>query len=78
MLSQLTSFASRVLFLASFVLAGLAVWEKLSNLFGFHLTFLGRYAPTRLLELAAIALLFVIAVQLREVKYIRPSTGKPE
>jgi hypothetical protein len=56
-----------VLFAGSFVLAGLAVWDKLAELLGYKLLLTGRYEPSRLLELAAIALLFVIALQLRQI-----------
>jgi hypothetical protein len=54
------------------MLAGLAIWEKLANLTGRTLVILGGYTPSRLLELAAIALLFVIAIQLREIKRALP------
>jgi len=57
---------SRVFFVLAFLLAGVAVWEKLANLAG--MTMLRGYAPWRLLELAAVILLFVIALQLRELK----------
>ena len=77
MIKQLSSHASRTLFAGSFVLAGVAVLEKLSNLFGFTLTMLANYTPFRLLELAAVALLFVIALQLRELKYL-PGTGNTD
>jgi len=65
-MKQFTSIICRVLFIASFVLAGLAVWEKLANLFG--LTLLRSHDPWRVLEVSAVALLFVIALQLREIK----------
>jgi len=58
MIGKLSSVMSRVLFLVAFLLAGLAVWEKLLNAFGF--TMLRGYAPSRLLEYAAVAVLFVI------------------
>ena len=67
-MDRLSSFTSRALFLAAFVLAGLAVWEKLANAMGLSLTFLGGYPPSRLVELSVVALLFVIALQLREMK----------
>jgi len=35
MIGKLSSVISRVLFLVAFLLAGLAVWEKLLNAFGF-------------------------------------------
>ena len=69
MIDQLSKTASRILFVGSFVLAGFAALEKFVNLFGFTLTIAGGYAPSRLLELAAVALLFVIALQLREIKH---------
>ena len=67
-MTQLSSTASRVLFAAAVIMAGLAVLEKLANFAGYTLTFLGSYGPSRLLELAAVALLFVISMQLREIK----------
>jgi hypothetical protein len=66
MMEKLSSLVSRILFIGSFVLAGLAVWEKLANMIGY--TLLRVYSPGRLLEFAAIALFFVIALQLREIK----------
>lgn len=69
-MNQLSRLASRVLFIAAFVLAGLAVWEKLANLLGRTLVFLSGYRPARLLEVAVVALLFVIALQLREIKHL--------
>lgn len=68
-MSQLPSITSRVLFVLAFALAGFAVWEKVANMTGRTLVFLRGYLPSRLLELAAIALLFVIALQLREIKH---------
>ena len=68
--NQLSSITSRVLFVGSFALAGIAALEKLANLFGFTIAFAGMISPSRLLELAAVALLFVIALQLREIKRI--------
>jgi len=67
MVHKLTSFICRVLFVASFVFAGVAVWEKLANIMGFTLT-RGFYGNWQLLDLSAITLLFVIALQLREIK----------
>ena len=64
MTDQMSKVTSRTLFVVAFVLAGFAVLEKLINLFGFTFTILGGYNPSRLLELAAVALLFVIALQL--------------
>ena len=66
MMEKLISLVSRVLFVGSFVLAGLVVWEKLVNIFGY--TMLRGFSAWRLLEVAAIALFFVIALQMREIK----------
>ncbi len=66
-MSQLISTVSRVLFIIAFALATVAVWEKVANLFSF--TVLGEtYDPWRLFEFSAVILLFVIALQLREIK----------
>ena len=72
---EFTSLICRVLFVASFILAGLAVFEKLSNVLGYTLL-RDAYAPGRLLDLAGIALLFVIALLLREIRYgVTPKAG---
>jgi hypothetical protein len=51
---------------SAFILAGVAVWEKLANFWGFTLA--GVYNPWRFMEASGVALLFVIALQLREIK----------
>jgi uncharacterized membrane protein YphA (DoxX/SURF4 family) len=57
----------RILLAGAFLLAGLAVLERLANAAGY--TFMGAtYGPSRLLELASVALLFVIALLLREIR----------
>ncbi len=68
MLNKFVGVANRALFVAAFALACLAVLEKLVNFFGFTLVLMGGYTPSRMLELAAVALLFVIALLLREIK----------
>jgi hypothetical protein len=67
-MENLAKAANRALFVLAIALAVLAVWEKVANLVGRTLVVLGGYSPSRLLELAAIALLFVIALQLREIR----------
>jgi preprotein translocase subunit SecY len=69
MTSKLTSVLSRVLFVGCFFVAALAVWERVLNVFGFTVIG-GAYPPSRLLELAGVGVLFVIALQLRELKEI--------
>ena len=66
-MKTLISLVCRVFFVVAFVFAGLAFWEKLANVTGYTLL-RGAYTPWRLLELAAVALLFVVALQLREIK----------
>jgi hypothetical protein len=74
-MNQLTSLISRVLFVASFLLAGLATIEKLTNLFGYTVI-RPTYEPWRLLEFAAVALLFVFALQLREIHHALLTRGR--
>lgn len=66
-MKMLVSLVSRIFFVASFVFAGLAFWEKIANMTGYTVL-RGEYTPWRLLEFAAVALLFVVALQLREIK----------
>ncbi len=68
MLNKFVGLANRALFVAAFALVALAVMEKLVNFFGFTIVLLRGYTPSRMLELAVVALLFVIALQLREIK----------
>lgn len=67
MIQQLTSIVCRLLFIVAFLLGCLAAWEKLARLFGYTILG-GYYEPWRLLEFSAVILLFVIALQLREIK----------
>ncbi|MBW1674073.1 MAG: hypothetical protein JRJ45_10605 [Deltaproteobacteria bacterium] len=67
-MERLTSLVCRALFIVAFILAAIAVWEKLVNFFGY--TFMKIYGPWRLLEFAVVVLLFVIPLQLREIKYV--------
>jgi hypothetical protein len=66
-MKRLISVVCRIFLVAAFVLAGLAVWERLARLLGYTLL-RGAYDPWRLLEYAVVALLFVVALQLREIK----------
>jgi hypothetical protein len=69
-MSSLISLASRILFLGAVLLGLAAVCEKLANMNGY--TILQQtMPPSRLLELTIVALLFVIALQLRELKAAR-------
>jgi hypothetical protein len=65
-LEKLISMTSRLFFLGAFVLLGLALIERVANATGY--TIVPLYRGTRLLELAVILLVFVIAIQLRQIK----------
>jgi hypothetical protein len=66
-LAKLMSTVSRLFFLGALVLLVIAVSESAVNLFGY--TFLrGSYSGARLLEFAAVLLIFVTAVLLRQIK----------
>lgn len=67
MIQRLTSVSSRILFTVAFVLAGIGAWERLARLLGYTVV-RGYYDPWRLLEYSTVALFFVIALQLREIK----------
>jgi hypothetical protein len=68
MMQQLTSTLCRLLFIVAFLLGAVAVWEKLAQLFGYTILGGSYFGPWRLLEFSAVILLFVIALQLREIK----------
>jgi hypothetical protein len=65
---KMISVVSRLFFVAAFVLLGLEIIGRISNGAGYTIVLLGRFSAGRLLEIAAILLVFVIAVQLREIK----------
>ena len=63
---KLSSILSRLLFVGAFVTVGAAISDKIANFFGY--TFLWRVSPGRLLEFAAVLLVFTIALLLRQVR----------
>ncbi len=65
-LERLFSLASRLFFVGAFVLLGLALIERIANASGY--TILRVYRGGRLLEIAVVLLVFVIAMQLREMR----------
>jgi hypothetical protein len=73
-MQRLTSILSQILFVVAFILAGLGAWERLARLFGYTVT-RGLYDPWRLLEFSTVALLFVMALQLREIKLSMRAKG---
>ncbi len=62
----LNSIVTRVLFFGGFGLLGLAILEGVVNLFGYRI--LRDYTAGRVLEFAAILLIFVIALLLRQLR----------
>lgn len=66
-IDSLSSLVSRLFFILAFVLLGLAVVERIVNYFGYTIS--GRaYPGGRLLEFAAIFMVFVIALLLRQIR----------
>jgi hypothetical protein len=62
---RIISVASRLFFLGAFVFLGLAVIEKIANAFDYTIL---QNRATHALELAVVCLVFVIAMQLREMR----------
>jgi hypothetical protein len=67
-LEKLISLISRLFFLGAFLLFGLALVERLAFAAGYTLLFVGPVTGGRLMEIAVVLLVFVIALQLREMK----------
>jgi len=65
-LEKLILVTSRFFFLGAYVLLGLALIERIANAFGY--TVLQAFRGGRLLEFAVVFLIFVIAIQLREIR----------
>ena len=66
-MEKFISFISRLFFLASFVLVAVAVFDRALNLFGYTIL-PGGYTAGRMLEFAAIMLIVVITVLLRQIR----------
>ena len=62
-----TSPISRVFFLGAFALMAVGVIERVANATGYTVLG-GTFTGGRLLEIAAVLLVFVIAIQLREMR----------
>jgi hypothetical protein len=72
MIKLLEIIIRRGLFFGSFALAALAVIEKAANLLGYTLLG-GRLVLYRVLEIAAIGLLFSMAMQLHQIRLLLSS-----
>jgi hypothetical protein len=66
-IDRLTSPICRLLFIAAFGLLGLAVLERVVYAFGYTIL-RETFTAGRLLDLAAVALIFVIALLLRQIR----------
>ncbi len=66
-LQKLISITSRIFFVGAFVLLGLAVIERVANTTGYTILDLTT-STVHLLDAAVVLLVFVIAIQLREMK----------
>ena len=67
-LEKFISIVSRLFFVGAFVLFGLGVIERIAYAAGYTILLVGPLTGGRLLEIAVILLVFVIAMQLREIK----------
>ncbi len=76
-MDQFTTVMTRFLFVVAFVVAGSAVAERVSNMFGYTTVVASINESGRLLEIASMAVLFVIALVLRDIKHaLGAKTGK--
>jgi hypothetical protein len=76
-MKNLESIIRRVFFYGSFVIATIAVIEKVATLFKYTIL-KGVFVPGRLLEFAAIGLLFSMAMQLHQIRLLLSSkTSEP-
>jgi hypothetical protein len=67
-IDKLVSLMSRLCFLGAFVFAGLGVIERIANAAGYTVVPGYQHQTSRLIESAVVLLIFVIAMQLREMK----------
>jgi len=67
MIDKLSSYFCRTLFGFSIILLALAVVDRFIRLFGWTLSWIA-YTPSRLLEISASLLIFVIALLLRQIR----------
>ena len=67
-LEKFISIVSRLFFVGAFVLFGLGVIQRIAYAAGYQILLLDTFSRGRLLEIAVILLVFVIAMQLREIK----------
>ena len=66
-MNPITSLISRIFFFISFVLIALALVERVLNISGYTIL-RGGYTSGRILELAGLLMIFVIAILLRQIR----------
>lgn len=66
-IDKISSIFARLCFAGALVLLVLAVWERLANAVGYTVV-REEFTPSRLIELAVILIIFVIALLLRQVR----------
>lgn len=68
MVDKLFSMISRLFFVGAFVLFGLGIIERIAYTAGYTILPEGSLTGGRLTEIAVVLLIFVIAIQLRELR----------
>jgi hypothetical protein len=68
-MTKLSSLATRVLFIVAFLVAALALWEKLFKVLGASM--FPDTKPLSMMQTAGVILLFVISMQLHELKELK-------
>ena len=66
-INKISSIISRVFFLGALLLLTLAVWERLANVMGYTVV-REQFTASRLIELAVILVIFIIALLLRQIR----------
>ena len=66
-INKISSIIARLFFAGAFVLLLLAVWERIANAMGYTVV-RETYTASRLIELAVILVIFVIALLLRQIR----------
>jgi len=66
-LEKMMSLGARIFFSLAFICLSIAVLERLVNVAGYSILY-PHYIPWRLLEFAALFLLFAIAIVLRQIR----------
>lgn len=74
-INKISSIVARLFFAGALVLLILAVWERIANSMGYTLV-KETFTASRMIELAVILVIFVIALLLRQIREeLKPGTG---